>query len=103
MSTLIESDVKVFEDGSVEGTLKHVTGYTQFSEQPEEQEGYYFPFKLVKSGTTMTIKENGQEIKQDVAWEADNVLRVTATDEFEILVDDALIAKLNFAKATFAE
>lgn len=103
VSSLIGSDVKVFEDGSVEGTLKHVTGYTQFSDQPDEQEGYYFPFKLVKSGTKMTFKKNGQETKKDIAWEADNVFRVTALDTFEVLVDDEHVVTFNFARATFEE
>ncbi len=103
VSSLIGSDVKVFEDGSVEGTLKYVTGYTQFSGQPDEQEGYYFPFRLVKSGTKMTFKKNGQETKKDIAWEADNVFRVTASDTFEVLVDDEHVVTFSFARATFGE
>ena len=87
----------------MEGTLKYVTGYTQFSGQPDEQEGYYFPFRLVKSGTKMTFKKNGQETKKDIAWEADNVFRVTASDTFEVLVDDEHVVTFSFARATFGE
>ena len=35
-----------------------MTGYTGFNgEDPEEQEGYYFPFKLAKAGTTMSFEK----------------------------------------------
>ncbi len=102
ISSLIGSDVKVYEDGTVTGTLKHVTGYTGFNESvPEEQEGYFFPFKLTKSGTNMTFKKNGSETKQSIPWEADNVFRVTKGDTFEVLVDEESVVTFNFAQATF--
>lgn len=86
------------------GTLKHVTGYTGFNEaEPEEQEGYYFPFRLSKTGTTMSFKKNGEPGKTDIPWEADNVFRVTASDTFEVLVDEASVVTFNFVKATFQE
>ncbi len=86
------------------GTLKHVTGYTGFNEaEPEEQEGYYFPFRLSKTGTMMSFKKNGEPGKTDIPWEADNVFRVTASDTFEVLVDEASVVTFNFAKATFQE
>lgn len=94
----------MLEDGTVLGTLKHVTGYTQFNEAvPAEQEGYYFPFKLTKTGTKMTFKKNGVETKKDITWEAMNVFRVTASDTFEIIVDGVSVVTFNFAQATFAE
>ena len=86
------------------GTLKHVTGYTGFNEaEPEEQEGYYFPFRLSKSGTTMSFKKNGEPRKTDIPWEADNVFRVTASDTFEVLVDEVSVVTFKFVKATFQE
>lgn len=91
-------------DGTVTGTLKHVTDYTQFNEAvPAEQEGYFFPFKLTKTGTKMTFKKNVEESKKDIAWEAMNVFRVTKTDTFEVIVDGESVVTFNFAKATFAE
>lgn len=103
-SSLIGDDVKVYEDGTVTGTLKHVTGYTGFNEaDPEEQKGYFFPFHLTKSGTTMTFKKNGTASKEGIPWEADNVFRVTASDTFEVLVDDESVVTFNFSQATFAE
>ena len=104
ISSLIGDDVKVYEDGTVMGTFKHVTGYTQFNESnPEEQEGYFFPFWLSQTGTTMTFKKNGEETKKDIAWEADNVFRITKTDTFEVIVDDVSVVTFNFEKATFQE
>ena len=85
------------------GTFKHVTGYTGFSDVVEQQEGYYFPFKLTEEGTTMSFKKNGEPGKADIPWEADNVFRVTASDVFEVLVDERSVATFNFSKATFQE
>ena len=102
ISSLIGDDVEVYEDGTVMGTFKHVTGYTGFNESdPEEQEGYFFPFRLSQTGATMTFKKNGEEVKKNIAWEADNVFRVTASDTFEVLVDDASVVTFNFSKAIF--
>lgn len=103
VSSLVGDDIRVFEDGTVIGTLKHVTGYTGFSSIQEEQEGYFFPFRLSQAGTTMTFKKNGEETKKDIAWEADNVFRVTASDTFEVLVDGSPVVTFNFSKATFQE
>ena len=103
VSSLVGDDVKVFADGSVTGTFKHVTGYTGFSDAAEEQEGYYFPFRLTQTGTTMTFKKNGVATKEDIAWEADNVFRVTASDTFEVLVGGSPVVTFNFSKATFQE
>ena len=81
-----------------------MTGYTGFNgEDPEEQEGYYFPFKLTKTGTTMSFEKNGVPTKTDIPWEADNVFRVTASDTFTVSVDDEEGITFNFAKATFEE
>lgn len=94
----------MLKDGTVLGTLKHVTGYTQFNESnPEEQEGYFFPFKLTQTGTKMTFKKNGEATKTDIAWEAMNVFRVTESDTFEVIVDSASVVTFNFAQAIFAD
>lgn len=104
VSSLIEDGMKVYEDGTVDGTFKHVTGYTGFnSEVLAEQEGYYFPFRLTRTGTKMTFKKNGVAVKEDIPWEADNVFRVTAPDTFEVLVDGASVVTFNFAQAAFLE
>lgn len=102
-SELIEN-ISVYEDGSVEGTLKYVTGYTGFNgEDAEEQEGYFFPFILEKTGTEMTFKKNGSPAKEDIPWEASNVFRVEKGDSFQVLVDGEEIVTFTFEKATFEE
>jgi hypothetical protein len=53
-------------DGSVSGTFHHVTGYTEFSSEPDEQDGYYFPFHLTKTGSKMTFKKNGSPTKHSI-------------------------------------
>lgn len=104
VSSLVGNDIKVLSDGSVTGTIKKVTGYTKFSDKPEEQSGYYFPFKLAKTGTTMTLKKNGvpEEGKEDIPLESDIVLRVSKGDKFTVEVDDSDVITLNFKDVIFA-
>lgn len=101
VSELVGDDLTVKADGSVTGTFHHVTGYTEFSSEPDEQEGYYFPFHLTKTGTKMTFKKNGSPTKQSITFDPDIIFRVTKDDTFEVLVDDSSVVKFNFAGATF--
>lgn len=100
---MVGDDLKVFEDGSVTGTFKYVSDFTEFSSNTEEQKGYYFPFKLTQSGSTMTFKKNGSETKKDIAFDPDIIFRVTQGDTFEVLVDGSSVVKFNFEQATFEE
>lgn len=98
---MLGDDVEVLSDGTVTGTLKYVTGYTGFNEsEASEQEGNFFPFKLIKSGKKMTFKKNGTVTKDNIAWEADNVFRVSKSDKFEVLVDGKSVITFDFSKAT---
>ena len=101
VSELVGDDLTVKADGSVTGTFHHVTGYTEFSSEPDEQEGYYFPFHLTKTGTKMTFKKNGSPTKQGITFDPYIIFRVTKDDTFEVLVDDSSVVKFNFAGATF--
>lgn len=101
VSELVGDDLTVKADGSVTGTFHHVTGYTEFSSEPDEQEGYYFPFHLTKTGTKMTFKKNGSPTKQGITFDPDIIFQVTKDDTFEVLVDDSSVVKFNFAGATF--
>ena len=49
----------------------------------------------------MTFKKNGEVSKENIAWEADNVFRVTKGDTFTILVDGEETVTLKFSKAVF--
>lgn len=99
---MIGNDVKVMEDGRVEGTFHYVTGYTEFnSTEVSEQEGYYLPFTLTAPGEKMSFKKNGRYVKKDIAWEANNVFRVTAGDKFEVIVDGSSLVTFSFGDAVF--
>ena len=96
------TDAWVGQNGTVTGTFHYMSGYTGFNDAlPEEQEGYYFPFTLVKSGTTMTFKKNGEISKDSIPWEANNVFRITQGNTFEVLVDGAHVVTFDFAEAVF--
>ena len=99
---MIEDGAEVLENGDVRGTFKYVTGYTGFNgDVPAEHEGYFFPFTLKKSGTTMTFQKNGVASKQDIPWEANNVFRVTASDTFTVLVDSEEAVTFHFNNSVF--
>lgn len=96
------TDAWVGKSGAVTGTFHYMSGYTGFNDAlPEEQEGHYFPFTLVKSGTTMTFKKNGEISKDSIPWEANNVFRITQGNTFEVLVDGAHVVTFDFAEAVF--
>lgn len=103
---MIGTDVKVYADGSVTGTLKYVTDFEEFNYTDiGEQSGHYFPVHLTKTGTTMTLKKNGvaKPGKQDMAFDADLLFRVDGKDTTHTIeVDGKEVITLNFKKATFA-
>ena len=101
VSSLVGNDLKVLKDGTVTGTLKKVTGYTDFSSNPEEQSGYYFPFKLTKTGKKMSLKKNGvaAEGKENMTFDPEIILRVSKEDTWKIEVDESEVITFNFEKA----
>lgn len=106
VSDLIGTDVKVYADGTVTGTLKNVTGYTEFnSTDVNEQSGHYFPLHLTKAGTKMTLKTNGvaKSGKENMPFDSDILFRVeNKNTTFTIEVDGNEVVTLNFLKAIFA-
>jgi len=101
VSDLVGDDLAVKADGSVIGTFHYVSDYTEFSSEPDEQSGYYFPFHLNKTGTKMTFKKNGSPTKENIPFDADIVFWVAKDDTFEVLVDDSSVVKFTFTGATF--
>lgn len=101
VSELVGDDLAVMDDGSVTGTFHYVTGYTEFSNIPGEDSGYYFPFHLTKTGTTMTFKKNGVPTKGGIVFDPDIVFRVSRGDTFEVIVDEESVVTFNFAGAVF--
>mgnify|MGYP002795456969 CR=1 FL=1 len=99
---MIEPGMYVQGDGSVFGTFKYVTGYEEFnSATPEEQEGYFFPFELKKTGSKMTFKKNGNITKNNIGFDKDIVFRVSLGDRFEVLVDGKHIVTFNLRFGRF--
>lgn len=98
---LVGEDLTVWSDGSVTGTFKRVTGYTGFSSEPADQEGYFFPFRLGGSGTKMTFKKNGKPTKTNIPFDQDIIFRIEKDTIYEVLVDDERIVTLRFDKAKF--
>ena len=100
---MIEPGATVDEEGNVNATLKKIEGFTDFSSEPSEQSGYFFPFTLTVTRSKITFKKNDSETKKEIAFDKDKMFRTEKTDTWEVLVDGASVVKLNFANATFAE
>lgn len=101
VADMIDPGMEVGPDGKVTGTFKHVTGYTGFSSKAEEQEGYFFPFRLEKKGEKMSFYKNGAPAKKDIPWDEYNVFRVAQGDTFEVRVDNVSVIRLSFSNAVF--
>lgn len=99
------NNVKVSKDGNVTGTFLYVKNFTQFNENnPLEQEGHFFPFRLTNTGKKMTFKKNGLAVKEDIEFEAENVFRISDSNTtFTVIVDGNEIVTFKFAKAVFQQ
>lgn len=106
VSDLIGTDVKVYADGSVTGTLKNVSGFTEFnSADVNEQSGHYFPLRLTQTGSKMTLKTNGvaKPGKENMDFDPELLFRVADKNTtFTVEVDGKEVVTLNFKNATFA-
>lgn len=108
-SDLISADTRILDDGSVVGTLKNVTGFTEFSSATEQQSGHFFPFTLDENkintvdaeGKKMTFKKNGQERKKDINFDKDIIFKTEKDDVWEVIVGEKSVLTLNFAHAKF--
>lgn len=102
VSDMITPDTGIEEDGSVVGTIKYINSFPEFSNNPEEQKGNFFPIHLDDkySGKPITVKRNGGETsktEEDLDW----ILRIPNKDAaYTFEADSAQIMQLNFKKAT---
>ena len=103
VSDMVSADTKILSDGTVEGTLYNVDGFTAFNAgDPSEQSGHFFPLTLTgATGSKMTLKKNGRDSKTDIAYDKDLIFRVENNQTtFEVVVDENSVISLNFEKAT---
>ncbi len=101
---MVGSNIAVFENGHVAGTLKYIDDYVGFSGLEEEQKGYFFPLHLEQTGTTMTLKKNGAVVagRENIAFDPELVFRIpTPETTFGIVVDGTEVVEFSFTSATF--
>lgn len=103
ISDLVTPDTYVDEYGKVNGTLKYVEGWTEFSKSNKaEQSGYFFPVKLADEYEGKKIKVTGTKSKkpkeaQDREW----ILRVAdGSITFKFETDNQEIFTLDFTPTT---
>lgn len=96
VSDLITPDTFVDRHGGVYGTLKYVSGWTQFNQSDaNEQSGNYFPIDLGDKykGQEITCEGKNKKTAEDTEW----VLRVENNDStFKFSTGDKEILNLNF-------
>lgn len=102
----------VVRDGVAYGTLKYVSGWTEFSSKPSEQSGNYIALKVtgVPAGATITYKLKGSS-KAPVTLDEDKnivvictnkpnaVLQFTVTDSDETVVKEVALSGITFEPA----
>lgn len=92
----------IYEDGSVVGTFKHVTDFTDFS--ADEPDGHFFPFTLGQKYSGQTIKVQRiaptvgpEKVSNELQW----ILNVDSGKKFTIKANDKLILTLSFEGSMF--
>lgn len=101
VSDLISEDTKIGANGDVTGTLKYVDGWTEFSSEPSEQSGHFFPVVLDSQYSNKEIICTGT--KETKATDLEWVLFVKdkgSTFTFKTDVDGEFLT-LTFTGATF--
>ena len=92
--------------GTVYGTFKYVTGFTNFNASvPEEQEGYYLPFKVVlPDGATSAQfknknKENWVDVTSDMLclFHCGHTLQSLRQTKIEIKTDNGVLLELDLS------
>lgn len=61
----LQTGITVSSANKITGTLKYVTGYTQFSETASEQSGNYLALKFSGNWDSATLAYNGNTIALD--------------------------------------
>lgn len=98
---LISPDTSIDFLGNVTGTLKYVKDWTEFSTEPSEQSGNYFPVHIddAYKGKEITCKGEKTTTANDLDW----VLLVKGKDAtFTFECEGKVILTLKFAGATLA-
>lgn len=83
----LQTDVAIGSDGAITGTLKYVTGYTEFSSQVEEQSGNYLALTLKAEPHDVITVSIGERGPVDVTEDGYLVIRLSDTsDPLEVTV-----------------
>ena len=77
----LQENVAIGSDGAITGTLKYVTGYTEFSSEAEEQEGNYLAITLKAEPHDVITTSVGERGPVDVTGDGYLVLRLSDTSE----------------------
>lgn len=103
VSELISADTMITASGAVTGTLHYVKGWKAFSDDPEQQNGYYFPLKLDEkySGKEITCAGTITKKAEDLEW---ILLVKDQQSKFTFSTDaDGTFLTLTFAGVTLGE
>ena len=93
----MQSGIEVGEDG-ISGTIERLTGYTGFSDKPEEQEGYYLALSMAANEgariTTELIGGTGGEVDVTDGYCVDRITdKETQRIKITVRKDDDVVEK----------
>ena len=98
---MISPDTTIDKTGAVKGTIKYINGWTDFSNEPSEQSGNYFPLSLDEQYADKEITCKGTTTKK--ARDLDWVLLVKDNNsKFTFSTDTGDILTLTFKDATIS-
>lgn len=99
---MMTPDTRILADGTVIGTLKHVSGYAEFSSAPAEQEGNFFQMSLGDryKGKEITVTSlHKSKVKKE--FDTDWVLRIESNKSaFKFECGEEKIITLRFSEVT---
>lgn len=100
---MISDSTSIDKDNKVTGIIKYIGDFKDFSDNPEEQKGNFFPIELTTTGKKLTLKKNGiaGENKTDMKFDKDIIFRVAQkTDTLTVEVDGKEVGTFSFDNAT---
>ena len=104
VSSMIGDDVVVAQDGTVTGTIHYLKEFKNYSSEPEEQKGNFFPIVLNTTGKKMTLKKTvggDPQPEKNVDFDPSILVRIPEQDTtFAISVDGKSVLTLDFDEAT---
>ena len=85
----MQTDISIDDTEGISGTLKYVTGYAGFSDDPAEQSGHFLAIHIECEGAEISVIVDGSETEARDAGGGIYVMRVDSTEQSVVTIADA--------------